>query len=405
MTLFRVSTSAFYGSTTANINARQRELLTLNAQMTSGKRITTAADDPVGAANAADLRSSLSRLDQFKQNQSYSRHALSLGETAVTGAIDATMNARDLLMAAGNGAYTDADRASLADELEGVLARVVGLANSSDGDGGYLFAGGRDQATPYAQMGNQVRYKGGALGQTVEVASGRFLQVKFAGDALFGAMRPGNGSFVTAADAANTGTGTIDVGAVTQPGALTGGNYTISIAPDAAGDLAYTIVPAPAAGNATGKFVAPTSIEFDGMSIKLGGAPAAGDSFTVNPASSQPLFETLQQAITLLRTPVDGHPAGGARMTSQLGGLIASVDGAVAHLQATRSTMGAGLAELDAYGSLNDDRTLQQETRLSAVEDLDFAVAATQNASASLALQAAMQSYSSISRLSLFNYL
>ncbi|MEF9996932.1 MAG: hypothetical protein RR784_10165, partial [Burkholderiaceae bacterium] len=101
----------------------------------------------------------------------------------------------------------------------------------------------------------------------------------------------------------------------------------------------------------------------------------------------------------------DGHPAGGARMTSQLGGLIASVDGAVAHLQATRSTMGAGLAELDAYGSLNDDRTLQQQTRLATVEDLDFAVAATQNASASLALQAAMQSYSSISRLSLFNYL
>ncbi len=404
MSMFRVSTASFYTSINSELSARQRELQHLNAQMSSGKRITTAADDPVGAANAADLRSSLSRLDQFKQNQSYARHVLALGETAVTSAIDAATAARDKLMAAGNGGYTDANRASLADELEGILARVVGLANSSDGDGGYLFSGGRDTGAPYSQLGTQVSYKGGAIGQTIEVASGRFMQVKFPGDALFGAMRPGNGSFVTAAAAGNTGTGTIDVGAVTDHSALTGSAYEIRIV-DLAGKPAYEVYRNGTQVGVTQAFEDPTTIEIDGMRVKLDGQPAVGDRFSMNPAASQPLFDTLQQAVTLLNTPLDGDPAARARFNTQLAALLSSIDGATGHLQATRSDMGAGLAELDAYSSLNDDRTLQQETRLSAIEGVDYETAATQTAANSLALQAAMQSYSSISKLSLFNYL
>jgi len=402
--MFRVSSSSFYTSITADLNARQRELQHLNAQMTSGKRIVTAADDPVGAANAADLRSALSRLDQFKQNQSYSRHILALGETAVNSAIDAASAARDSLMAAGNGAYTNADRASLADQLQSVLDRMVGVANSSDGEGGYLFAGGRDGSTPFAQLGAQVDYRGGALGQTIEIAGGRFLPVKFAGDALFGAMRPGNGSFVTAAAATNTGTGSLDAGSVTQPAALTGSAYEIRIV-DNAGAKSYQVYKDGAVLGTPQAYQAPATIDVDGMRVKLEGEPAVGDRFSLTPASSQSVFDTLGQAIELLRRPVDGDPAARARYNTELAGLIASVDGAIAHFQGTRSDMGAGLAELDTYASLNDDRILQQKTRLSSIEDLDYASAATQVAANTLASQAAMQSYSMVSRLSLFNYL
>lgn len=402
--MFRVSSSSFYSSISADLNARQRELQHLNAQMTSGKRIVTAADDPVGAANAADLRSSLSRLDQFKQNQSYAQHILSLGETALTSAIDAASAARDSLMAAGNGAYTDADRANLADQLQSVLDRMVGVANSSDGEGGYLFAGGRDGATPFGQLGGQVSYRGGALGQTIEIASGRFLPVKFAGDALFGGMRPGNGSFVTAAAATNTGGASIDAGAVTQPAALTGSNYEVRIV-DNAGTKSYQVYKDGAVLGTPQEYKSPATLDIDGMRIKLEGESAVGDSFSLTPASAQSVFDTLGQAVELLRTPIDGDPAARAQYNSKLAGLIASVDGAIAHFQSTRSDMGAGLSELESYASLNDDRILQQKTRLSSIEDLDYASAATQVAANTLASQAAMQSYSMVSRLSLFNYL
>jgi flagellar hook-associated protein 3 FlgL len=54
---------------------------------------------------------------------------------------------------------------------------------------------------------------------------------------------------------------------------------------------------------------------------------------------------------------------------------------------------------------LNDDRTLQANSALSSIQDLDYAKAASQLAQQQTIFQAALQSYSAVSRLSLFNYL
>ena len=67
--------------------------------------------------------------------------------------------------------------------------------------------------------------------------------------------------------------------------------------------------------------------------------------------------------------------------------------------------LGSSLAELDAYASLNDDRSLAHQARLSNVEDVDMAQAISQLSREHATYQAALQSYSAISKLSLFNYL
>jgi flagellar hook-associated protein 3 FlgL len=117
------------------------------------------------------------------------------------------------------------------------------------------------------------------------------------------------------------------------------------------------------------------------------------------------VFDSIALAIDALKQPASGNAAASAQLRTALSGAQASLGGALDHLLLKRSDMGTGLKELEAYANLNDDRQLEYETRLSGVEDLDYAKATAELSRRQLSFQAALQSYSVVSKLSLFDYL
>ncbi len=406
--MLRVSTNNQFSAGVDNIVARQRELLVTMQQMSSGKRINGPADDPLGAADSTSIRSTLSQFAQFKSNQDHANYLLSMAESSLTGFTNGLQDIKEKLVAAGNGAYGDSERKMIAGELEGILSRLVGLANAADGSGGYLFAGSRLNAAPFSQSGNLVGFNGDEILQRLEVSQDRFQQVRYSGDALFNKIRPGNGSFTTAVTATNTGAAWIGAGSVIDPSALTGRPYTINFSV-AAGVTSYSVersnASGPATTVATGVYTSPATLQFEGMSVQLSGNPANGDSFALAPAGFRSVFDSLAQAIEALKQPTAGQPAAGARQQTVLAGAQASMEGALDHILLKRADIGAGLQELDAYSALNDDRQLEFQTRLSGVEDLDYAKATAELSRRQLSFQAALQSYSTVSKLSLFDYL
>ena len=402
--MLRVSTNTLYRTGELNIVSRQKDLLAAQVQLSSGKRIASPADDPLGAADAAAMRSSLAQFSQFKQNQDHARYALNLQESSLAQMIGSVQDLQEKLIAAGNGAYGNSERATIAQELEGILGRMIGLANSGDGAGGYLFAGSRVATVPFTQNGNTVTFNGDAVLQRLEVSKDRYLQIKFSGDAIFQKIRPGNGTFTTAAAAGNTGAGVIDVGSVSDPTALTGSNYTVTFAV-AAGVKTYQMVRATdSAVVASGTYSSPLTLNVDGMRFGISGQPAAGDQFSIAPSGFRSIFDTVAAAVATLRTPA-GTVAGNAHLASRLAGLIASADQALDHMLLARADIGTTLAELQAYEGLNDDRSLEYQSRLSNIEDLDFASAASVLARREATFEAALKSYTTVSRLTLFDYL
>jgi flagellar hook-associated protein 3 FlgL len=404
----RVSTYNLFRAGEQSIVARQREVLATQQQLASGRRINGPADDPLGAADGVSIRSNLTQLGQFRRNQDHARYVLGLGESTLAGFTEGLQNVQENLVEAGNGSYSDGERLMLAGELEGILARLVGLANAPDGAGGYLFAGSREKAAPFAQSGNLVSFNGDEILQRLEVAQDRHAQIKFSGDALFNKMRPGNGSFTVAAAAGNGGSGAMDPGSVVDPSALTGRPYTVSFAVSG-GVTTYAVTRANASGPPTtvagGTYGSPMVLQFEGIKVGINGSPADGDSFAIEPAGFQSVFDSIAQAIEALRQPIAGNPAAAARQRTALGAAQASMSGALDHVLLKRAEMGGALAEIDAYGGLNDDRQLEYQTRLSGIEDLDYASATTELSRRQLSYQAALQSYSMVSKLSLFDYL
>jgi len=195
---------------------------------------------------------------------------------------------------------------------------------------------------------------------------------------------------------------------VIDPSATQERPYSINFVVDALGPR-YSVVRTNADATTTvvasGNYASPAAIQFDGVRVNINGAPANGDTFTLQPAASQSLFDSLAQAINALRQPAAVDGLGRAQLRTALAGTQASMAGALDHVLIKQAEMGAGLQELQAYADLNADRSIEYQARLSIVEDLDYAKATAELARQQVGYQAALQSYSKVSKLSLFDYL
>ncbi|MFD2451191.1 flagellin [Ideonella paludis] len=159
-------------------------------------------------------------------------------------------------------------------------------------------------------------------------------------------------------------------------------------------------------GVATGVFQAPfdptKAIEIDGMAVNISGTPSAGDAFEIAP--SQPnltVFQALDKVIAELKTPNRGNTA--VTQTIQSG--LRDIDSVRNHLQSARSMTGEMLTRIDGAEVRVQDLKLFSENTRSAAEDLDMIKAISDFQNKQSGYQAALQTYSSMQRMSLFDYI
>jgi flagellar hook-associated protein 3 FlgL len=403
--MMRISTQMIFTLGTSAMGRQQSDMLHTQQQIASGRRVLTPADDPVAAAQALTVTQAKGIVDQYTDNVSVAKDALSLNDSILGQATDVLDSVRSRVISAGNAALSDQDRASLAIDIEGSLKQLVGLANSTDGDGNYIFGGYSQSAPPFVQSAAGVTYDGDQGQRTLQVSATRQLAIGENGSTVFQQIRTGNGSFVATPEAANTGSGVISAG-TTNGSAATVGSYQIKFSVTGGVttyDVINTDAPTPPV-IAAAPYDDSGTIAFDGMQVTISGAPADGDVFDVGPSSRQSIFDTLQTLITTLQQPVDGASAQ-ARLQNGLGLALQNLDQAQETVLTARAGGGARLRELDMLSAGQSDQSLQDQQTLSRLQDLDYYQALSTFAQQQLALQAAQDSFSKLSKLSLFDYL
>jgi flagellar hook-associated protein 3 FlgL len=378
----RISTPATFLNAAHSLNSQQGELAKLSAQISSGRRIITPADDPAGAARAIELESARARNEQIGVNQRAAGSTLSQAESLLGNISDAYSDIRELLVQAGNPALSDGDRKSLAAELAARREALIGLSTSRDGDGQPLFGG-----------------------RVVQVGSSRDLDVTLNNALLFGQVRNGNGIFATSEAAANSGGAAISAGTVVDATALDGGSYNI-VMHDTAGTLTYDIVNATTSAVVSGgnAFTAGSQISIAGMGVKISGVPADGDTFQLTPATARPVFDALNEMVQALHAPVTDD-ASRARLAATVAAGLSQIDRAAETALLTRAGTGAALKELDTLGAVAATQDEQLQIQLADIRDLDYTLAATELSQRQLALSAAQKAYSKTLGNSLFDYL
>ncbi|MCQ3033979.1 flagellar hook-associated protein 3 [Pseudomonas syringae] len=146
----RISTAQFYETSTANYQRTYAKVNQTGEEVASGIKLNTASDDPVGAARVLELSQQNSMLTQYGANISTIGTNVTKSETALKSIQNSLQRASELIIAAGNGTYTDNDRKSAADELKAVQTQILGLMNSQDANGEYLFSGSKTSIAPYS---------------------------------------------------------------------------------------------------------------------------------------------------------------------------------------------------------------------------------------------------------------
>jgi flagellar hook-associated protein 3 FlgL len=396
----RITTANSFATAVDNLQQRQQDLQLAQDRLTSGKRVARASDDPAAAARAERALATSARATADQRGLEASRSAMQQVEGALGGATEAMQQARELLVAAGNGSYTDAERANLGARIRGLREQLFSIANRGDGSGGYLFGGQGSAQPPFVDGMGGVSFRG-ADGQT-EVQAGDLLPMTHDGGAAWLSARSGNGVFVTGPAAANGNGAWIDAGSVVDPAALTGDDYRVDFSV-VAGVTTYSVLRNGAAtAQVNVPYLSGQAIQFDGMAVTVQGTPAHGDQFDVTPSTADlSLFDVLDR--------VAGELQAGGRSKAQVAQTVASglrdIDAAFGNLQLQRSMAGESLNRIDAVEGRLAETKLAAQTERSLAEDLDMVQALSDFEAKQTGYDAALSTYSLVQRMSLFQYL
>lgn len=186
----RLSTGMIYDQQMRGIQTSQASWLKVGQQLATGNRVNSPSDDPVAAAQAVVVSQSQAATEQYKTARVFATQNQSTEETTLKQAVDVIISAKTTVVAASNGTLSDDDRTSYATQLEGIRAQLLNLANSTDGNGRYLFAGYESDTAPFttdATTGDTT-YNGGSSPITQKVDASRTLTVNHTGKQVFDSL-------------------------------------------------------------------------------------------------------------------------------------------------------------------------------------------------------------------------
>ena len=174
----RLSTNQVFNSHVSSYNKGYAELAKTHQQLTTGVRIQTPADDPVGSARLVQLEQQANLLGQYKANMTDATNSLTQEESILKSMINVAQRARDLAGHAGNGAYNDHNRQAIAAELKQIENELFGLMNSKNASGEYWFSGSQSGIQPYIRNADgSYSYQGDHSQQFLQVATGTQISI------------------------------------------------------------------------------------------------------------------------------------------------------------------------------------------------------------------------------------
>jgi flagellar hook-associated protein 3 FlgL len=413
----RISTANQFDASIINLQKRQQDLAEAQMQLTSGQRVNHASDDPVAAARAERNLASIARSNANQRALEASRNVVSLGETALGEASELLQRAREALVSAGNGSYTAAERQSKAIELREIRKQLLSVANRADGGGGFVFGGQGSSSPPFIDAPGGVTFRG--QGGEAQASSSESLNLSIDGNSVWLSGKTGNGVFNAqpgsnvVTGTANQGTAWITPGNVTDPSAVpypvphgsnspvysiefnvTGGNTTYTVLQDG--------IAMPAATGLGYSNTKAIDIPGAGMSVNITGAPANGDTFTIEAStSSLSVFDTIDRALEGLNNPNLNN----GQIQQVVNSGLSRIDSLLGNFQSARSTMGETLNRMDGIESRISALKLMAETDRSASVDLDMVQAISDFQGKQTGYEAALKSYSMVQKLSLMQYI
>lgn len=341
----RISTSWSHQLAVNAMLDQQAKVSQTQMKLSTGKNILTPSEEPAASVRLLDLDEVTKQTEQYQDNIAMARQRLGLEETNIQNVVDTLFRIKELTVQGLNETNSQSDRVAIAKELDELNEHLLGIANTKNANGEYIFAGYATGTQPYAK---------GPVFPPLKAADGTDINT------------PPIYSYPYLGDINQRN---IQIGPSRQ---VADGNY---------GEQVFGI-----------SDVLPTDV-----------APLD----PANAQAPKNLFEIVNKISALLKADapkadVDPDPV---NTLTALGQGLSDLDQALERIVAVETTIGARMHALDRQESINDDYILDMKSVASDIGDLDYAEAISTFNIQNTVLQAAQQAFSRVQNLSLFNYL
>jgi flagellar hook-associated protein 3 FlgL len=179
----RMSSAQMTRNFLADLEGTYRSLSESQRQVSTGKRILTPSDDPVGIAIALGLRRDQKAGDAWGRNIDDSLTWMNTTDRALGQALEVVQRARELAVQGGNGTLSAESRALIAAEVDSLKSQFVEIGNSSIG-GRYIFGGTATDRPPFDPATGVAALPVNTSLINREVAQGSVISVNITADRL-----------------------------------------------------------------------------------------------------------------------------------------------------------------------------------------------------------------------------
>ncbi len=176
-----------YTGINAAIQQSEQTLQTGLNQVSSGKRVVLPSDDPLAFSQSVQSLASSANVDRYTKNADSVLSQAQQADSALSSVVTSLTQAISLGTAAGNSSVTSAQRGTLAQQIQGLLAEVVSQANLNT-NGMALFGGTAGTLTPFVTdpgSPNGYTYQGNSESNQALIDENMQVTVNVPGDAIF----------------------------------------------------------------------------------------------------------------------------------------------------------------------------------------------------------------------------
>jgi flagellar hook-associated protein 3 FlgL len=171
----RISTSWAQQTAVNSMLDQQSRLQKTQMQLSTGKKILTPSDDPAAAARIIDLNQSIKQTEQYQSNIDTARQRLDLQDGVLKSAVDVLARIKELAVQGLNDTNSPTDRAAIATEMTSLNEHLVGLANTKNSNGEYLFSGFKSTTQPFSKntVTGGYTYAGDSNQRSIQISASR----------------------------------------------------------------------------------------------------------------------------------------------------------------------------------------------------------------------------------------
>ncbi|MEM1436517.1 MAG: flagellar hook-associated protein FlgL, partial [Pseudomonadota bacterium] len=403
----RVSTSMLYDRNIASLERLNSQSNETQQQLATGRRLQRAGDDPAAAGRLERIDAELAARERYVENASRAEELLEQEETVLGQVVDTLQRIRELTLQAGDGALTPIDRSYLGTELGVRFEELVGLLNSRDAEGTYLFSGLQNGEPPFAFDAQGLRYEGDGGQRQITIAEGRRIPISDSGEQVFERILAPTPSLRStavsdSAEALRPGIRVVDREALS---AQVGSRFRLEFdsAPNGVAVTVTDVASGLVVDGIEGQpFDRTLSVPSLGAEITLETTPSAGDALLLEASPRRDLLSMVADITDALASDDTPINLNASALQTTIADTLNGVDAAMNQIIDTQAGIGARLNALDDARSLHEDLILRSQETVSSLRDVDFAEAVSNLNYQAFLLEAAQQSYVRLTRISLF---